>query len=393
MNSKKKVALVLSGGGIKAAAFHIGVCLALKEKGFQFLGGSRLELSQRKPSNPAKEIRLYVGSSAGAFITALLASGYGVETLIQAFRVGIAGETSNETLKIPPIRYRDIFALNGSNWKALVPWGGQRLGHLMQSGGFEFLLKERFKLNGLFSARGIESYLRTKALPFENFEDLGVDLFVVGTQLNHSRKVIFGKFPDPHKTDRLMFVNYARISEAVAASIALPPVFAPYEIEDPSKRKFYFYDGEIRDTLSTHIAADHGADLVISSYSVMPYHFQEKIGSLHKFGVPVILNQALYQLIQQKIDRHIQGLKQTRAVYDAISSYCKHNGIPGEHRDKLLSIIETHLGHRPDVDYIDISPKPSNSEMFFTDHFSLNAKILERIIRIGFRSALAKLSI
>ena len=31
-SDKKKIALVLSGGGIKAAAFHIGVCLALQEK-------------------------------------------------------------------------------------------------------------------------------------------------------------------------------------------------------------------------------------------------------------------------------------------------------------------------------------------------------------------------
>jgi predicted acylesterase/phospholipase RssA len=32
IHGKKKIGLVLSGGGIKAAAFHIGVCLALKEK-------------------------------------------------------------------------------------------------------------------------------------------------------------------------------------------------------------------------------------------------------------------------------------------------------------------------------------------------------------------------
>ena len=34
IQDKKKVALVLSGGGIKAAAFHVGVCLALEDLGF-----------------------------------------------------------------------------------------------------------------------------------------------------------------------------------------------------------------------------------------------------------------------------------------------------------------------------------------------------------------------
>ena len=41
IQKKKKISLVLSGGGIKAAAFHIGACLALREKGFTFTGGSK----------------------------------------------------------------------------------------------------------------------------------------------------------------------------------------------------------------------------------------------------------------------------------------------------------------------------------------------------------------
>ncbi len=40
LSEKKKIALVLSGGGVKAAAFHIGVCLAPREKGFHFAGGN-----------------------------------------------------------------------------------------------------------------------------------------------------------------------------------------------------------------------------------------------------------------------------------------------------------------------------------------------------------------
>ena len=70
IQKKKKIALVLSGGGIKAAAYHIGVCLALKEKGFVFAGGPK-ELVRQKfveakiPNLPsAPTIRLYVGSSA-----------------------------------------------------------------------------------------------------------------------------------------------------------------------------------------------------------------------------------------------------------------------------------------------------------------------------------------
>jgi predicted acylesterase/phospholipase RssA len=58
----KKIALVLSGGVVKAAAWHLGVCLALEELGFYLKNNkSSSELNQR-----SLEIGTYVGSSAGA---------------------------------------------------------------------------------------------------------------------------------------------------------------------------------------------------------------------------------------------------------------------------------------------------------------------------------------
>ena len=47
LREKKKIGLVLSGGGIKAAAFHIGVCLALREKGFRFAGGTKEQVKEQ----------------------------------------------------------------------------------------------------------------------------------------------------------------------------------------------------------------------------------------------------------------------------------------------------------------------------------------------------------
>ena len=86
----------------------------------------------------------------------------------------------------------------------------------------------------------------------------------------------------------------------------MPPVYAPYEVKRPDGKGLYYYDGEIRETLSAHIAADQGCDLVISSFSVQPYHYTEEVGSLHRYGIHVILNQALYQVIQQNIAKHIE---------------------------------------------------------------------------------------
>jgi predicted acylesterase/phospholipase RssA len=393
VRQKKKIALVLSGGGIKAAAFHIGVCLALKEKGFRFAGGSKEQVERNFPEGDPMTIRQYVGSSAGAFISAILAAGYSLEALINAFDVGsgqdprYADENSLGSLK--PIRYRDIFSVNGRGLLSSLP--NVILTKSIARGGLEALLKDRFKVNGLFTTKAIEKYLRSYALSHNEFRLLGVELFVIGTQLNHTRKVIFGNFPESWKTQHLKFVHYSTISDAVAASTSLPPVFAPYGIKAPNGKEMFYFDGEIRDTLSTHVAADHGADLVIGSYSVHPYHYTPEIGSLHQFGIPVILNQALYQVIQQKIARNINFKDDIRAIYRSIDQYCKEQKISDEHREKILEIIRKQTNYKPNVDYIYVHPRPQDHEMFFADHFNLNPTVLERIVRIGFKSGIQAL--
>ena len=391
LSEKKRIALVLSGGGIKAAAFHLGVCLALREKGFQFAGGSAEDVHM-KYEDDKLTFKVYVGSSAGAVISTFLASGYSIEAIIDAFERGAATDLNRMTqrrkvyARLKPISYRDMFALNGGNFLSVVPNFLRRSS--IMTGGLEALVKNGFKINGLFTTKGIERYLRTHVVKENSFSSLGVDLFIVGTQLNHSRKVIFGNFPETRKDRNIKYANFATISEAVAASAALPPVFAPYGIRNEKGKEIYFFDGEIRETLSTHVAADAGADLVISSYSVQPYHYTPEMGSLHNYGIPVIINQALYQVIEQKIAKHIEHQQHISAIMSAIDGYFKQAELPDEHREKLLEIVAKRVNHKPGVDYIYIHPSPQDHEMFFVDHFSLNPQILGKIVSIGFKAAI-----
>ncbi len=388
IRKKKKIALVLSGGGIKAAAFHIGVCLALKELGFHTAGGQKEIVRQKYPEDSPLTIRMYVGSSAGAFVASVLAAGYPVESLINAFQVGSGQEplfTKDDIQYLRPMTYRDIFSVNGVNILSLIPDAFLRKS--LVAGGVETLLKNGFKLNGLFTTKGLEKYLRKEVLIENDFARLGVELFVIGTQLNHTRKAIFGNFPESTKTRTTKYINYSTISEAVACSASLPPVFAPYGITRPDGKMIYYFDGEIRDTLSTHVAADHGADLIISSYSIQPYHYTPEMGSLHKYGIPVIINQALYQVIQQKITKHIEYQSNIRKIYREVDSFFTEHRLPEELRDQLLAKVSQHGKYKSGVDYIYIHPRPQNYEMFFVDHFSLNPQILARIVRTGFKSA------
>src|ERR1700678_4149011 len=88
IRAKKKIALVLSGGGMKASAFHVGVCLALQEKGFRFVGGTREKVEENPFIDDPLAIKTYVGSSAGALVSAFLASGHTIEEIIEAFEAG-----------------------------------------------------------------------------------------------------------------------------------------------------------------------------------------------------------------------------------------------------------------------------------------------------------------
>ncbi|MGZ3726233.1 MAG: patatin-like phospholipase family protein [Pseudobdellovibrio sp.] len=404
IHSKKKIALVLSGGGIKAAAYHIGVCLALKEKGFVFSGGSKEWVQQKFPKEAGTKgphsggaeagtakptIRLYVGSSAGAFVASVLASGKSLESLVTAFQVGFGSSPFYEVPedeRIKTLGYRHLFHLNS---KRILSWMPESL--LQKSvltGGLEVFLKKGFKLNGIFNTNGIERYLRKYVLDENEFSRLGVELYIIGTQLNHSRKTIFGPYLESTKTLTTEHIGYTKISQSVAASTSLPPMFAPYPIVKPDGKIIYHYDGEIRDTLSTHVAADHGADLIIASYSMQPYHYSPEVGSLHTYGMPAIINQALYQVLEQKVARHIQYQNQKKDTYEALKKACAELNLSVEVTQKLLNLVKTKLDHNPEVDYIYIAPRAQNYEMFFADHFSLNPQSLEKILRIGFKSGL-----
>ena len=394
IKGKTKIGLALSGGGIKAAAFHIGVCLALKEKGFRFAGGHKEEVKSKYPDND-KVIRLYVGSSAGAVISTFLASGYSLEAIIGAFEKGaewdLKGLKDQSSFDAPlkPLSYSDIFSLNGKNWFKFLP--NLLKGKSVLSGGVEAIIKNGMKINGLVTGKGLERYIRENVWPENTFDSLGVELYIVATQLNHSRKVIFGNFEETRKTKHIGWANYAKISDAVAASASLPPVFAPYGIENERGKEIFYFDGEIRDTLSTHVATDHGCDLVIASYSIQPYHYNDNMGSLHKYGIPLIFNQALYQVVQQKIEAHISYHDAIGSIHKAIKGYFQQKQLPQEDMDKLLNIIEERANYKPNTDYIYIHPNPQDYEMFFADHFSLNPKILAKIVQTGFRSALNQL--
>lgn len=396
---KKKIAFVCSGGASKAGAFHLGVALALQEQGFKFLGGIAPPSGERPTPGPM-EISTYVGSSAGSIISAYLAAGYSLDNIFNSFLSRPPQEPFNPdevTPKVlPRMTFQKMFKLRSALAKEQLSqftFLRKTLGDLMD-GNLEALIQLRWlKTTGIFSTSGIEQYLREDVLLSNRFQDYLADLFIVATQLNHSRKVVFGKYAyQPPPSDlTCQYENDVVISEACAASTALPLIFAPYPIKNQAGRVIYYVDGEIRDTLSTHVAIDGGADLVIASHTHQPYHFLREVGSLTDHGLPAIAIQSIYLLIEQKINNHIYNKEIQRNAINAVSEYCKDQLLSEDHRKKICEILEKELHHRMNVDTIYIHPSPTDAQMFFGEHFSLSPKRMGEYVRSGFRAAIEKL--
>jgi predicted acylesterase/phospholipase RssA len=395
ISKKKKIALVLSGGGTKAVAFHIGVAYALKESGFDFYCGLKSDQNQDPPG--PRSIQTFIGSSGGSFIASILACGYSLENISASFLNQAGSESTFHPRPLPRMMYKKMFKIRTEIAMEQASQF-QTIKNVMSSlidGKFPPLLQLRWlRMTGIFSASGLEQFLREETLPANRFEDLKPELFVVTTQLNDSRKVVFGKrilAPPPHDP-RCQYQTHVRISDAVSASASLPVIFAPYPIADENGDQHYYIDGEIRETLSTHIAVDSGADLVFTSYTHQPYRYVREVGSLTKLGLPAIVIQSIYILIEQKINATYESYRSKKNAMSEVLKYCKNAGISDEQSERIVQILEAELHQPRDIDIIPIHPDPADTKIFLAEHFTLNPKRLSEMVKAGYKAGMARLS-
>ena len=374
----KKIALVLSGGVVKAAAWHLGVTLALEELGFS--------LKSNKNSTPGHslnphslEIGTYVGSSAGALICVYLAAGYTPQDVIQA-TLGIKGS------RLTGITYKDMFALRRPELKA------PKSDLYYPLDGFPTLLKNFLRpvisLPGFFTTEGIRNYLLENVIENDRFEDFSPDVFIVATQLDHSRKVIFSKYnyPNPSHDNTSVYYTGTNVSYAAAASMSVPPFYCPYPIKNQLTGGVdYYIDGEIRETLSTHVAEDNGCEAIISSWTHTPYHFHDEVGSLVNYGLPPIAIQSIYLMIQKKIISSRAERAKAIDIIDTVNDYMKVEKFSQAHRREIMAILQRKLHINPKVKFIDIFPDHHDYKLFFSNSFSLNPKVSSHAVESGYK--------
>jgi predicted acylesterase/phospholipase RssA len=371
----KKVALVMSGGVVKAAAWHLGVALGLEELGFTLK-------HNESPENTELEISSYVGSSAGALISLYFANGYSPMDIIEA-------TVNGKSKRLRPITYKDMLSLKkpmknpprSKMYEPLegLPWAITRF------------LKPILTLPGLFTTSGLHNYLTDVVLKYPSFEEYAADIFILATQLDHSRKVIFSKYnyPNPGHDNTSSYYTNVPVAETVAASMSVPPFYSPYPVKNPyTENTDYYIDGEIRETLSTHVAVDNKCEFIISSWTHTPYHYHDEIGSLINYGLPAICTQAIFLMIQKKIVAARSRHNLSPDIINTVSDYMKSNKLGEEHRRKICSILERKLNYNPNIKFIDIYPKHENYRIFFKNSFSLNPEKTSELVTAGYKRTL-----
>jgi NTE family protein len=242
--TRLKVAFVGSGGAARGLS-HLGVLKACEELGV--------------------EPDIFVGASAGAIVAATYGQDIPLDVLLDAYRL--------------PWRRRHA----GPRLHLNVFTGAPLLRDLIDPG---------YLFSGLFSLDRLERYL-AKHLPINDFRQLPNRVFVTAVDIDKGRRVVFGPG----------YEESVPISQAVAASCAVPGIFRPYRIG-----KRYFLDGEVARTLSADLAVAAGANVVIISNIYRPEELHEGRLPIARRGANAVLRQSINILLTEKERRGVELL-------------------------------------------------------------------------------------
>ncbi len=315
----ERLGLALAGGGPLGAIYEIGALCALEEA---------------IPALDLNALGGYVGVSAGAFVAAGLANGITPRQLCSAF---IENLGPREDIVRPNIFVQPAL---GEYARRLAALPG-----LVAMAGFGYVFKGRSLLaslehlgralpTGLFSNAPLERQVRQLlSAPgrSNNFRELKRRLVLVATDLDSGETAPFGQRGWDH----------VPISQAVAASAALPGLFPPVPINGR-----WYVDGALKKTLHARVLLDMDLDLVLCLNPLVPFdashaHRHKVLGGaeaaiprLVQGGLPVVLSQTFRTLIHSRLELGMKGYQSSHPKVDLLL-------LEPDHRDGALFLANT----------------------------------------------------
>jgi NTE family protein len=342
MGRGDKTALVLGGGGFTGGVYEIGALRAL---------------DLLAVNSTVNDFDIYVGTSAGSFVASMVANGVTPEEMMRVLNKALPSPISRPTL-------RTLLRPNYAGWVGrlgLLPLrAAGTIKHLAGNLGEVSMVDIASGLaeglpTGIYNNKGIERYMREVLSEdperSNDFRELRRQLVLVATDLDTCERIILGQgeWAD------------VPISQAVAASGALPIIYEPYEL-----RGRQLMDGGIVSTTNVDVAVEAGAKFIVVVNPLVPYvnDFSTKIPTI--FGSRV---------------RRVSDMGMT-AIGNQAFRLLAHA--------RLHLAIESWKERFPDVDIILIEPEPNDELMFGTSILDYSARL--QIAKHGFESVTSRLA-
>lgn len=244
MAEARRMGLCLCGGGITGAMYEVGCLAALEEafEGFQ-----------------ASDFDVFVGSSSGATVAAAMAGGMSALRLYRALL-----DPADDMF---PLQRHHLLRIDGSEWKRV--WGSA-LGaarHLLSSATSKPLdldvwnELDRFTDSlpaGIFTMdayeRFLEDFFHRRGIA-RAFVAMSRKLLIVANDLDAGSRSVFGRGD----------LRDVPVSRAVAASSAIPVLFAPVRIGQRD-----YVDGGLGEVAHADLAVEEGCDTVLVINPMVP---------------------------------------------------------------------------------------------------------------------------
>lgn len=259
--SRPRTALALGGGGVIGGMFEVGAVAALEDR----LGGP-------------VGFDLYVGCSAGSVVASLLAGGVTASDLYRILDQDLPDPLNfRRTAVFAPDAFRRAAGRLG---RMLWAFSKHASTALRRSIPDMLARAERDLPAGFFSLTALERFMRealaARAIP-NGFPGLARTLLIPAIDLDRAERVVFGRPP----------LADVPISQAIAASSAIPGFFEPYRIGERD-----YVDGGVGFSGHADLAAEWGARVVLVVHPLVPSLPDPAGLPLRRRGLYTILDQA-----------------------------------------------------------------------------------------------------